>query len=119
MEKSEEKYTTASRELLEKALDELAQGDLRQASEKGWGAAAQAVKAVAQRRSWRHDGHATLFEIVNRLMAETPDPQLGMGFHTTNNLHINFYENMMGKELVAVGLEQVQEFVQKMESFLE
>ena len=53
-----EKYKSAGRELLEKARDELAQGDLRQASEKGWGAAAQMVKAVAERRGWRHDGHA-------------------------------------------------------------
>ncbi len=119
MTQDEERYKSAGNELLEKARDELAQGDLRQASEKGWGAAAQMVKAVAQRRGWRHDGHAALFEIVNRLVAETGDPHLGMIFYTANGLHINFYENVMGRELVEIGLDQVEEFVQKLEQLIE
>ena len=119
MTQDEERYKSAGNELLEKARDELAQGDLLQASEKGWGAAAQMVKAVAQRRGWRHDGHAALFEIVNRLASETYDPHLAMIFHTANNLHINFYENIMGNTLVETGLDQVSEFVQKLEQFIE
>ena len=118
LDQSEEKYASASGELLEKARDELAQGDLRQASEKGWGAAAQMVKAVAARRGWRHDGHAALFEVVNRLAAETDDHQLAMIFHTANNLHINFNENIMGSTLVEIGLDQVSEFVRKLEGML-
>ena len=118
MTQDEERYKSAGSELLEKARDELAQGDLRQASEKGWGAAAQMVKAVAQRRGWRHDGHAALFEVVNRLAAETDDLQLALAFHTANGLHINFYENIMGDTLVEVGLDQVSEFVQKLEDML-
>ena len=39
-----------ARDLLGKAHQALEDGDLIQASEKGWGAAAQAVKAVAERR---------------------------------------------------------------------
>ena len=35
---------------LAQAHEELAKGDLQQASEKGWGAASQMVKAVAQER---------------------------------------------------------------------
>ncbi|MCE2404724.1 MAG: PaREP1 family protein [Dehalococcoidia bacterium] len=106
-----EKYKSAGRELLEKARHELAQGDLRQESEKGWGAAAQMVKAVAERRGWRHDGHAALFEVVNRMVSETGDRQLGMVFYTANGLHINFYENVMSREMVEIGLDQVERFV--------
>jgi hypothetical protein len=40
-------YHEASMVLLEQAEAELAVGDARQASEKGWGAAAQVVKAAA------------------------------------------------------------------------
>ncbi len=118
MTQDEEKYASAGSGLLEKARDELDQGDLRQASEKGWGAAAQMVKAVAERRGWRHDGHAALFEVVNQLVEETDDLQLGMIFHTANTLHINFYENIMGRNLVEIGLDQVGEFVRKLEGML-
>jgi hypothetical protein len=43
-----EKYTSASREFLAKAQEALELDDLAQASEKGWGAAAQMVKAVTE-----------------------------------------------------------------------
>ena len=42
-------YQAASGHLLRQAREELVAGDVRQASEKGWGAAAQIVKAIAAR----------------------------------------------------------------------
>ncbi len=57
-------YSGAGRDLLVKAREELAQGDVRQASEKGWGAAAQMVRAVAEQRGWEHTGHALLYQAV-------------------------------------------------------
>ena len=43
-------YQVASRQLLRQGREELAKGDTRQAAEKGWGAAAQIVKAIAESR---------------------------------------------------------------------
>ena len=42
------KCSSAARGFLTQAREELAKGDLRQASEKGWGAAAQMVKVVTR-----------------------------------------------------------------------
>ena len=86
-------YRSASRTLLAQARAELAAGDLRQASEKGWGAAAQMVKAVAQQRGWEHGGHRQLFRIVRLLQDETGNPEIRRLFNTANSLHINFYED--------------------------
>ena len=61
----------ASRQLLRQGWEELAAGDVRQASEKGWGAAAQMVKSIAERRAWQHTNHAALFTAVSRLVNET------------------------------------------------
>ena len=44
---SQTSYTSRSMTYLSQASEELAKGDLCQASEKGWGAAAEMVKAVA------------------------------------------------------------------------
>ena len=66
-------YQDASRLLLEQAQTELAQGDTRQASEKGWGAAAQAVKAVCEERGWEHQTHRSLYKAVARLVRESGD----------------------------------------------
>jgi len=119
MIQDEEKYAAASRELLEKAQEALTEGDLRQASEKGWGAAAQIAKAVAARRGWQHQGHAELFTVVRRLRLETGDRRLQELLNAANGLHYNFYENWMGSEDIEVGLDQIREFVERMEQFLE
>jgi len=114
----ESEYSGAGRELLSKAFGELAQGDLRQASEKGWGAAAQMVKAVAERRGWEHNGHAFLFEAVRRVVNETRDTRVGELFHIANSLHINFYENWLPEDLVRSGLDNVNELVERLEQLL-
>ena len=96
-------YANAGRGVLAKAFEDLAKGDLRQASEKGWGAAAQMVKAVATRRGCDHDGHGYLFQVVGRLVVETGDDQLSSLFHVANSLHSNFYENWLPEEMVRSG----------------
>lgn len=114
-----ERYGAASRELLRKAREALAQDDLIQASEKGWGAAAQAVKAVAERRGWPHNGHRQLFEVVRRAVEQTDDQRIRELFLTANALHTNFYENWLTREDVEVGLERVQELLDRLEPLLE
>ena len=113
-----EKHTSASREFLTKAQEALEQDDLGQASEKGWGAAAQMVKAISEQRGWQHNGHAYLFQAVRQLADETGDNQLVRLFQIANSLHINFYENWIPKESVRESLEAVQEFVDKAERLL-
>jgi hypothetical protein len=108
-------YAETSKALLEKARAELQAGDLIQASEKGWGAAAHIVKAVAQRRGWQHGSHRLLFEAVNRLAQETNDPELRRLFRTAGFLHTNFYENWQPREFVEDSLADVDEIVAKIE----
>ncbi len=118
MIEEQDRYIIAAGELLEKAREALAQGDLRQASEKGWGASAQIAKAVAARRDWQHQSHASLFTVVSRLARETGDHSLHVGFHAANSLHYNFYEDWMDRESVEAGLDHVREFLRGMGGFL-
>jgi hypothetical protein len=108
-------YANAGRDFLTQAFDELSQGKLTQASEKGWGAAAQMVKAVSAVRGWEHNGHAPLFQAVRRVVAETGDSRISELFHIANSLHVNFYENWLPEELVQSGLNNVRELVEKLE----
>jgi len=113
-----EDYATAGKEFLAKAQEALASGDLAQASEKGWGAAAQMVKAVAVRRGWPHDGDRSIYEVVNRLLQETGDRELATLFHVAGSLRSNFYENWLPAEMVQSGLKYVQKFMDKLVSLL-
>ena len=111
-------YRRASRSLLAQANEELATGDARQASEKGWGAAAQIVKAVAARRDWTHNNHGGLYQIVNRLADETGDRDISDLFHIASSLHVNFYEDWLPAAMVEDGLRQMDRFLDKVEPLL-
>ena len=101
---------------LERARAYLNDGDLLQASERGWGAAAQMVKAVAEARGWRHQDHRSLYEVVNRLVKETGDDSLSTAFGLAGALHTNFYEGWLPRETVELCLTQVAELVDKLEA---
>ena len=73
---STQDYRQASERFLAQARQELSDGDLPQASEKGWGAAAQILKAVAEQRGWEHGKHRHLFRVASRLRAELGDRKI-------------------------------------------
>jgi hypothetical protein len=94
-------------------------GDVRQASEKGWGAAAQIVKAVAEKHGWRHRGHALLFEAVSAIASEADDADIDRLFELASGLHTNFYEDWYGRGQVQRGLHDVESFLDKIEPLLD
>ena len=110
------KYRSAASELLEQAFAELSAGDLRQASEKGWGAAAIAVKAVAEWRGWEHGSHDDLFAAVDRLARELPEAGLFADFQVAASLHQNYYEGWQTADMVEHGLGQARQFVETVTS---
>lgn len=112
-------YREASRQLLAQAHTELDAGDLRQASEKAWGATAQIVKAAAQLRGWDHDSHNGLFQAVRSLTAEMDDPEIHALFAYPHYLHANFYENSFSFDDVASYMILTQEFIAKIEAILD
>ena len=112
-------YQDAARQLLARSFAELAADDSRQASEKGWGATAQMIKAIAADRGWKHNTHAALFVVTDRLVKETGDDDIHLRFSTANALHQNFYENWGSADYVARGLAHVRELLDQLEPLLD
>ena len=112
-------YREASRQLLAQARAELDAGDLRQASEKAWAAAAQTVKAAAELRGWDHGSHRGLFVTVNQLTDDTGDQEIHDLFAYPNYLHTNFYENAFSADRVARNLTRTEEFIAKVDAILD
>ncbi len=112
------KYINRSHDLLVKARQELADGDLEQASEKAWGAAALMVKAAAETRQIPHVTHRGLWDVVGELVDETEDDELSDIFGFAGSLHKNFYENRMRARTVRRGIDRMEQFVEKMESLI-
>ena len=103
---------------LQQANDELARGDLRQASEKAWGAAAQAVKAAGEAHGWEHDSHSKLFVIARRLSEESSDATLLTQFNRAGDLHRNFYEGHMSGRRISRNVREVTALVRSIGEIL-
>jgi hypothetical protein len=85
-------YREQAKLFLAKAWEYLAQGDLHQASEKGWGSAAHMAKAVseAQGISYRaHEEFNLLLDDVCQLLDSDRPLVLGS---VANELHRNYYK---------------------------
>lgn len=111
-------YREASSLLMEQARTEFLAGDLRQASEKGWGAAAQIIKAVSEDRGLDHYAHYLLIRAVSSLIEETGDHELYDLFGAALNLHNNFYENWLPIDQVQNRLQRVEQFVAKLDALV-
>ena len=105
-------------ELCEKYLREakefLAKGDFVQASEKAWGAAAQAVKAVAAREGRVLRSHRELHLFVASLVGRLGDEELRRLWSAAGELHRNFYEAWLPPALVKGYVKDVDTFTAKL-----
>ncbi len=104
--------------LLAQAYEEFAKGDFVQASEKGWGATAQMLKAIAQKRGWSHHSNRDIYRALDLLHQETGDAELANLFNGGSSLHVNFYENAYTSDTIGNNLRQVERFVDKAEGLL-
>ena len=82
-----------SAELLAAARLELAAGDLLQAAEKAWAAAAFAVKAVAEKRRWFNEADWKLRRAASVIADELGQPELMAYYFQTRDAHFNLYRH--------------------------
>ena len=114
-----ESYWEASEELMRQARDELAEGDLRQAGEKVWGAVALALKSLAYKREGlRLSSHGELWQYVSKLVEETGDGELGRLWRSVSSMHVNFYEGWATREHVEGAIEDAENFLAKLKKLL-
>ena len=104
-------YAAISGQFVAHAREQLAQGDRLQASEKVWGAANYALKAVAIQRGWRHRGQRTIFAIANQLSEELQNPYHASELRGAQAVHYNFYDDYMNEDDIIRGIESVADYV--------
>lgn len=109
-----EEYRTASTTLYDQAMVELDAGDTGQASEKLWGAAAQALKSLAEQRGWRHNTHAEFYRIMTRLEDEVSDRESRRNFDSATQLHVNFYENWLSERQIRTRSDDIEHFIRQL-----
>ena len=96
-------YCRQAREFLTKSRQYLADGDLHQASEKGWGAAAWMAKAVAEAQGWPYSRHDEFAGVINRARLRSGDARLRAFRRAANELHGCFYTRKRFLDAVDIG----------------
>ena len=109
------RYARISRKLLQQAESELNAGDALQASEKMWGAAAHAIKSLAESRGWNHQHHGLLRDAINELLQTHNRPELILLYDSASFMHNNFYEHEYQPDEVRSRLPYAQELLEALE----
>ena len=114
-----ERYAELSRHFIEKADEYLLAGDRVQASEKGWGAVAEAIKSIAEERGWNHQGHRLLNDVAFQLTEEWERNDIRLLFDAMEKLHVNFYEDNMGLDAIAASVNDAKTLLAELETLRE
>ena len=109
------KYAEMSRWCIGEADNYLRRRNNIQASEKGWGAAAQALKAVAEERGWNHNGHGLIVDIAKQVADEQGRTDIVAWFGTAQSLHVNFYEDSLPSDVIEAYLNVVKSLLPELE----
>ena len=110
-----DRYAAISQRLLRYAQEELDADDLIQASEKAWGAAAHAIKSVAEKWGWYHQGHYRLRAVVDYIVSDRGREDLLNWYSTVNVLHFNYYEHYFDADTIQSSINATRNFVAEME----
>lgn len=106
-------YIEAARGLLEEAREELGRGNVRQAAEKLWGAAALAVRAYAEwREGKRLTSHGELWEYTKRMIDEIGE-WVYDAWMTATGMHACFYEAWCTQMHVEEALKRIERLVEE------
>ena len=102
-------YRQQSREFLVKSRGYLERGDLHQAAEKGWGAAAWMAKAVAEARGWQYSKHEQFFTVMYEARHLSSEPRLRSLTAVVNTMHGYYYtrKRFLRSEVIGAGLNDV------------
>ena len=102
-------YSRQAREFLVKSRQYLAEDDLHQAAEKGWGAAAWMAKAVAVAQEWEYNRHAQFNVVMYQAQDLCGDARLDDLRGTANELHGYFYTRklFLRADVIGRGLDRM------------
>ena len=114
-------YRRQSRYFLGKSREYLAEGDLHQASEKGWGAAAWMAKAAAEAHGWEYKKHDHFHVVLRNASRLAGDDRMLELRGIASDLHGNFYRRrlLLDAEDIEISLDRMAELLDLLEPLTE
>ncbi len=113
-------HVQLAQDFLERSKNYLEEGDLHQASEKGWGAAAHIIKAVAAANGWEYEHHDQFSGAVMNARQRYRQPSLREMSRAAEALHVNYYrrKELLNPDLIREDISDVEQMVNVLLPFL-
>ncbi len=105
------RYFRLAKRYLKEAKKYLREGNLRQASEKYWGAMAEAIKGWSEFLGLPHTSHRNIRKNARVILERLNRNDLRPVFDRAETLHINFYEDWLDRDWVKDAGKDVEEAV--------
>ena len=100
---------------LRQSEEEFAKNDIFQGSEKLWGAATQAVLAIASQENGKEPHtHREMKKLVMKLSETHEAPNLALQFAVAEGFHANFYHRWKDDFQIQADVPAVHDFVEQM-----
>ena len=110
---TEQDYAECARKFLVDSDREFEAGERQQASEKLYGAANEALTAIAVQRGWKYRTHRDMKNVSQRLAEEYNEPLFVGGFAVAEKFHKNFFHDEMEEYEIVVDRPYVHLFVHR------
>ncbi len=112
-----DRYAAISQRFLKQAQEELEDSDLIQVPEKVWCAAAYAIKSVAEKWGWHHQGHYRLNAAVSFIAIERGQEDLIGLYQYSIVMRVNWHEHELYsyEDTVRIAINATRTFVTEME----
>ncbi len=114
-------HLALAEDFLTRSWENFEKGDLHQASEKGWGAAAHLAKALAARHGWEYESHDQFGSIMDNARQFYRQPNLRHYRNSANYLHQNYYKHpsLLRADSIGAEIADVTERLAVMRPFIE
>lgn len=116
---AQDKYKHLSVIYLENSFRFLDKNEIEKASEMLWGAAAEAIKAVAAQKGILLKTHREIWNYAKRLTKDLEDEEIWHRFSMASFLHSNFYESSLEKDDIVRYAEDTRALVSRLLEFTE
>ena len=109
-----------ARNFLRRSRQYLNDGDLHQASEKGWGAAAHIAKAAAAANGWEYEHHDQFDSIMENARYRFRQPSLRQYGHSAHSLHRNYYKHpsLLNANAIREDIDDVEAMLNVLQPFI-
>ena len=113
-------HVELAKNFLERSKSYLAQGDLHQASEKGWGAASHIIKAVAAANGWEYERHDDFESVVVNARQRYRQPGILDMSRAGEALHRNYYKRslLLNASIIREDIQKVERMVNILQPLL-